>query len=102
MTIGWIALPVVVIAAAVAYALRIPKAGDVQLWAGIGVPYVLLAGVGLLRLHRQRRLTGLLAFRRGDPTLGILLGLVLLGVAWLAAKVLAPAGAPERAWMLRV
>lgn len=98
----WVALVVVSIAAAVGFALRLPKTFELQLWAGMAGPYFLLAGLGGWRLQRKGRLRPLLQFRRGDPTLGILLGFLLLGAAWLAAKVLAPAGAAERAWLLRV
>lgn len=95
-------LVVVTVAVAVAYALRLPKESEVTLWAGIGIPYAVLALVAIVRLHRKRQLASLFQFRRGDPTLGILIGFVLLGISWLASKVLAPAGATQRAWLLRV
>jgi hypothetical protein len=44
----------------------------------------------------------MLRFRPGDPSLGILLGLVLLGAAWLFAKLLLPPGTGQRAWLFQV
>jgi membrane protease YdiL (CAAX protease family) len=98
----WALFVVVVVAAAVAYAFRLPQAGSPIMWLGIGLPYLALALIGLVRLHRKRRLGTLLRFRPGDPSLGILLGLALLGGAWLFAQLVLPSGSSERAWLLRV
>lgn len=72
------------------------------MWAGVGLPYLVLATASLARLRRQQRLRSLLRFRPGDPSLGILVGLSLLGGAWLFAKVMLPPGAVERAWLFRL
>jgi uncharacterized protein len=99
---SWAVLVVAVVTAAVSYALRSSLAGSWAMWAGIGVPYVALAVLAFIRLHRKQLISKLVRFRPGDPSLGIVLGLVLLGVAWLFTKALLPAGAVERAWLFRV
>lgn len=98
----WICFPVVVVAAAVAWALRLPSSGNGSPWVALGLPYLLLAIVAVARLHQQQRLSSLLRFRPGDPSLGILVGLMLLGGAWLFTKLLLPPGAVERGWLFRV
>jgi CAAX protease family protein len=98
----WALLVVVVVATAVAYALRLPEPGSHALWIGLGVPYAALTSLALVRLRQKRLLAALLRFRPGDPSLGIALGLILLGAAWLVARYLLPTGSVERAWMLRI
>jgi membrane protease YdiL (CAAX protease family) len=98
----WALFVLVVIAAAVAYAFRLPLAGSPSMWLGIGLPYLALTLIGLVRLRQKQLLRTFLRFRPGDPSLGILLGLALLGGAWLFARLVLPAGAVERAWLLRV
>ncbi len=99
---SWAVLVVAVVTAAVSYALRSSHAGSWEMWAGIGVPYVVLAVLAFVRLQRKQLIRPLLRFRPGDPSLGIVLGVVLLGAAWLFTKALLPAGAVERAWLFRV
>jgi len=98
----WIGLVLGVVAAAVSYALRPALAGSPLMWLGLGVPYLLLAAGGLLRLSRQQRLGALWSLRRGDASLGILLGLGLLGAAWLLSKQWLYGGSDQRAWLFQV
>ena len=98
----WAVLVVAVVTTAVSYALRSSEAGRWGMWLGIGLPYFALAVLALVRLRRKQLVKSLLSFRPGDPSLGILLGVVLLGAAWLFTRVLLPAGAVERAWLFRV
>jgi len=55
--------------------------------------------LGLVRLARRERLSPLLGYRRGDPSIGILVGLGLLLAAWLFARQWLYAGASRRAWL---
>lgn len=98
----WILIVLVVVTTAVGYALRLPLSGSWWMWGGLGLPYLLLAIVTLARLRRRQLLRSLLRFRPGDPSLGIVVGLLLLGGAWLFAKFLLPAGSAERAWLFRI
>jgi uncharacterized protein len=100
VALAWIALIVSVVAGVAGYAFQVPPARSA--WLVIGLAYPALAVVSLVRLGRTGELAGLFAFRRGDPTLGILLGLAQLAAAWAALKVLLPAESPQRAWLLRV
>ena len=100
VTWAWIALVVAVVAGAAGYAFRVPPASAA--WLVVVLAYVVLAAAALVRLGRAGKLRELLAFRRGDPTLGILLGLTQLGAAWVVAKLLVPADSPQRAWLMRV
>lgn len=99
---SWVVFVLVVVGSAVAWAFRLPLAGTWWMWAGVGLPYLLLAVVTVIRLQRQQMLRPLLRFRPGDPSLGIVTGLLLLGGAWLFAKLLLPPEAAERAWLLRL
>jgi membrane protease YdiL (CAAX protease family) len=98
----WALLVVVVVFAAAGFALRLPEAGSSALWMGLGIPYAALTALALVRLRQKGLLARLMRFRPGDPSLGIVLGLFLLGAAWLVARYLLPSGSVERAWMLRI
>jgi uncharacterized protein len=98
----WVGLVLVVVSGAVAYAFRPAYAGSAAMWLGVGVPYLLLAVLGLVQLARRQRLSPLLGYRRGDPSLGILFGLALLLGAWLFARQWLHAGASQRAWLFSV
>jgi membrane protease YdiL (CAAX protease family) len=82
----WVGLVVAVLAGAVGFAFRPQVAGSPTMWAGIGLPYLLLAVLAVVQLRRRGRWQELVAFRRGDPSIGILLGLALLAAAWLFAR----------------
>lgn len=97
----WVGLVVLVLAGAVSYAFRPELAGSPAMWLGIGAPYLVLAGLALQRLARRQQLRPLLSFRRGDPSIGILLGLGLLAAAWLLARQL-EAGSSQRAWLFSI
>jgi membrane protease YdiL (CAAX protease family) len=98
----WVGLVLAVVTGAVSYAFRPALAGSVAMWLAIGVPYLLLASFALLQLARRDLLKPLCGYRRGDPSIGILLGLVLLGTAWLFARQWLHAGASQRAWLFSV
>jgi CAAX protease family protein len=100
--VAWVALVTAVVAAAIAYSLRPEVAGTWAMWLGLCLPYGALGVVALLRLRAAGLLRERLRLRGGDPTLGILLGVVLLAGAWPVCNVLAPAGSPRRAWLFQV
>ena len=99
---AWVGLIWVIVTGAVAYAFRPALAGSTTMWLGIGVPYLLLALLSVVQLARRDRLSALLGYRRGDPSIGILFGLALLLAAWLFARQWLPAGASQRAWLFSV
>jgi uncharacterized protein len=99
---AWVGLVLVVITGAVAYAFRPAQAGSLTMWLGIGLPYLLLAILGLVQLARRERLAPVLGYQRGDPSVGILVGLGLLLGAWLFARQWLHAGVSQRAWLFSV
>jgi uncharacterized protein len=98
----WVGLVFGVVAAAVGYALRPALAGSPQMWLVLGLPYLALAVGGLVRLARRGQLSSMLSLRRGDASLGILLGLGLLGATWLVTKQWLYGGTAQRAWLFEV
>jgi membrane protease YdiL (CAAX protease family) len=72
------------------------------MWLAILVPYLLLALLGLVQLARRDRLTPLLRYQRGDPSIGILVGLTLLLIAWLFTRQWLHGEASQRAWLFSV
>lgn len=96
-------LVVLVVGAAVAYALRLPPALEgPRGWLWLALPYAGLAGLALQRLQRQKKLAELARLRPGDLSLGIALALVLAVSSWALARWLMPLGSVERAWLLRL
>ncbi|MET0412244.1 MAG: CPBP family glutamic-type intramembrane protease [Polyangiaceae bacterium] len=102
LSVLWIGLVVAAVAGATAYALRQDVAGTWAMWLGLCVPYGALGVLAVLRLRAAGVLRERLRLRGGDPTLGILAGVVLLAGAWLVCNVLAPHGSPRRAWLFQV
>ncbi len=93
---------VAIVALASGYAFRLSLAGNWQMWTVLLAAYLPLGGVALVRLSRTQRLRPLLGLKRGDPSLGILIGLAMLFAAWLVAKNLMPPDRAERAWLLSI
>jgi membrane protease YdiL (CAAX protease family) len=96
------AIAVAVVALASSYAFRLSLAGHWQMWTALLAAYLPLTAVALVRLSRAERLRPLLGLKRGDPSLGILIGLAMLFAAWLVAKNLLPPDRAERAWLLSI
>jgi len=97
------AVVLLVVGGANAFALRLPEAGEGQLpWLGLVVPYVLLGALAAWRLRRDEQWSVLSSFRPGDPSIGILLGIVLVLATWALGALLLPLQAVQHAWVLRV
>ena len=101
------AIVFLVVATAVAVALRLPTdvgegARWLPGWVRLLPPYAALAALGTWRLARRGELRALLRFRPGDPSLGIGIGLVLLLLAWLLSLALLPPTSAPHAWIVRV
>lgn len=100
---GSAAFVLLVVAAAVASALRLPEAGEtLPSLPALVVPYLALAVIGAWQMRRDESWRGSLRFRAGDPTIGILLGVFLVLAAWALARVLFPLDSLQHAWVLRL
>jgi membrane protease YdiL (CAAX protease family) len=95
-------LALVVITAALGFAMRLELAGSPVFWAALGVPYLLLAGLALYKLWDEGALLDVLAPRWGDFSLGFLTAALLLLASWGARAVLAPAGSTRLGWLFRI
>jgi len=97
-----IALVVLVVAAANAFAFRLDLAGTWKFWAGLGIPYLALAAWALYRMWDDGRLLDVLKPRWGDFSIGFITAFLLLAASWAARSLLVPAGTPRHLWFLRV
>jgi membrane protease YdiL (CAAX protease family) len=83
-------------------AFSLDRAGTKAFWAWAVLPSVALAGLGLLRAHRDGELRDWLKFVWGDPTRGIGSAAVLVAVALAFVHVVAPLGSPRESWLARL
>jgi uncharacterized protein len=100
--LAWPFAVTVVIALASSIAFSVERAGTVSFWAWAVVPSVVVAGLGLLRAHRDGELRDWMRFVWGDPTRGIVSAGLLVGVAIAFVHVVAPAGSARESWMARL
>jgi membrane protease YdiL (CAAX protease family) len=101
--LGSAAFVLLVVGAAVAYALRLPEPSEgSRLLPALALPYVMLGAIGFFRMRRDESWRAALRFRPGDPSIGILLGVFLVLAAWALGKVLFPPEAVQHAWVLRI
>ncbi len=72
----------------------------------IGLPllggYSLLTACAIFQIRKQGRLGGCFALKVGDLSVGIMLGIGLLGVAWLLKTRLVPEGSPREGWLFQI
>ena len=97
-----IVVVVMVVAAANAFAFRLDLAGTWKFWAGLGIPYALLAAWALHTLRASGKLIKVLTPRWGDLSLGFVTAAVLLGASLTARSVLVPTGTKRHLWFLRL
>lgn len=95
-------LALIVTTGAVGFAFRPEFAASMIFWLGLALPYAVLAGVAIHRMHDAGTLAEKLRFRGGDITVGILLGGALIGGAFMVRQGVAPRGSDEAAWIFRI
>jgi membrane protease YdiL (CAAX protease family) len=88
-----------VIATSSGIAFRPAWFGKPWFWVTLLGAYGVLAGWALYRMWEEGILRDVFAIRRGDFSLGVISGLVLLGAGWVGQAVLTPTGSPEQAWL---
>lgn len=97
-----VAVVVLAVAAASAYAFRLDVAGSWKCWAVLGATYAVLGAYSLWRMWDDGTLLDRLRPRWGDLSVGALTAMVLLFASWAARAVLAPFGTPRHLWILRI
>jgi membrane protease YdiL (CAAX protease family) len=92
----------VVVSATSAIAFRPAWFGSVWFWVSLLACYGTLAALAFYRMWDEGLLRQIFALKRGDFSLGVISGLVLLASAWLGQAVITPAGSPQQEWLLYV
>ncbi|MBM4364018.1 MAG: CPBP family intramembrane metalloprotease, partial [Deltaproteobacteria bacterium] len=72
------------------------------MWLALGLPHAAFAALHLRRLYRQGALTERLGLRRGDFTIGLLLGALIFAAAAAARHVGLGQDARGLAWLFRL
>lgn len=98
--IAFVALSVVLTAVSSYFAFLPANSGTVAFWALAGGPTVLLAVVAAVWARREELLRDWLAPRWGDFTRGVVAAVLLFGVAWAFARILAPVGSHREIWLV--
>lgn len=97
-----VAIVVLVVFAAMAFALQPGFSGSIAVWAIMGTAYCGLGLYAVLLLKRAGTLKDRLSFRPGDASVGIVLGLGLAGAGLVAQRLLAPDGSNGALWLLQL
>jgi len=98
----FVAFVVVVTAAALGFAFRPELAGTGTFWITLVGAYAIVGGLAVYRMWDDGTLLDVLKPRWGDLSVGALIAGVLMVASWAARAVLAPAGTPRQAWVLRI
>lgn len=93
---------VVAIGVASHFAFQLDRAGQVSAFVCMLIPTVAIAALGLYRAWDEGTLRDWLAVRAGDFTRGFLAAVVLFGMAWAGAKIVAPMGTARESWLARL
>jgi membrane protease YdiL (CAAX protease family) len=95
-------LVTVVVAAAMGFSMREATAGSAVMWAGLAVPYAVLAAMAIRHFHHDGTLREVLRLRGGDFTIGFLIAAVLFGGAYGIRHLLFGAGSTKTVWLYRI
>jgi membrane protease YdiL (CAAX protease family) len=100
--LGWIAL--VTLAAALINAVSLRPFATDSLSSGLPLlaGYSLLTVLALTQIRKQGRLGECFSLKGGDLSIGIMLGLLLLAMAWLLKTRLVPVGSDRDGWLFQI
>jgi membrane protease YdiL (CAAX protease family) len=102
-TLRVIALVVVGVAAAQAFAMQPSNANSWRLWAALLAAYGVLGGLAVLAFRNNSELPRpILLPKGGDLSLGVLVGVVTVAVAFLGLQVIAGPGTGREIWLFRL
>jgi membrane protease YdiL (CAAX protease family) len=71
-------------------------------WLPLLVGYSLLAALAIVQIRKQGRLAECFTLRGGDLSIGIMLGLGLLAMAWVIKTRLVPVGSDREGWLFQI
>lgn len=90
----------VLLSISVSLALRNDQIG--AHWEYLLLPYVALSTAIAIRGRLKGTSFSRLRYRRGDPSMGAVVGAGLLGVGWLVTQYCVPPGSEGRAWLFQI
>lgn len=93
---------VFVVALGMTLSLRLSQAGQVWMWLVLAGAYLPLGVWALVYFGKAGLLRERLSMKYGDPSLGIVLGLILAGAGVLGIKTVAPTGSLAESWLFRL
>jgi membrane protease YdiL (CAAX protease family) len=84
------------------FSLRMQTQLQFASWWPLLLGYALLTAFAVRQLHKQGRLAESFTLKGGDLSIGIMLGIGLLAMAWIIKTRLVPAGSPREGWLLQI
>ncbi|HEX2880796.1 MAG TPA: CPBP family intramembrane glutamic endopeptidase [Polyangiaceae bacterium] len=82
--------------------LRSTASDPVALWLPLLGGYSLLTAFAIFQIRKQGRLSECFTLKGGDLSIGIMLGLGLLAMAWLIKTRLVPSGSDREGWLFQI
>ncbi len=95
-------LVTVVVATAMAFAMRESVAASPTMWVGLLLPYAVLGGLAVQQFHRDGTLRNVLALRAGDFSIGALIAGLVFGGAYVVQRSLFSPGSSKSVWLYHV
>ena len=95
-------LVTVVVATAMAFAMRESVAASPSMWGALLLPYVVLGGLTLQQFHRDGTLREVLRLRAGDFTIGALIAGLVFGGAYGVRHLLFGPGSSKTVWLYHI
>lgn len=101
MNIAILALLALLPAVGAGFAFRMEYASTSMVFWAIAIPYIVLAALGIYRMHKDGDLEEKLRPRSGDLAIATLIALLLYFGTMGGKYLLAPAGSPREQWLMR-
>lgn len=91
-----------IVAMTSAIAFRPAWFGSAWFWLSLLGCYGALGALAIYRMWDEGLLRDVFALKRGDFSIGVVSGLVLLFAAWMGQTVITPQGSPQQMWLAYV
>jgi membrane protease YdiL (CAAX protease family) len=95
-------LVTVVVATAMAFAMRESVAASPSMWVGLLLPYAVLGGLAVQQFHRDGTLREVLGLRAGDFSIGALIAALVFGGAYAVRRLLFAPGSSKSVWLYHI